>query len=202
MDTFNYVRARISEMNKEAKGRCWDGYEPVPGKEPYSPGSCQPVGGKKPKDKKKKDDKKKKAMNYYKSAFFTEVQHKVSNMSKAANIGKVKKFMADGMDMKAAIKKAYPNYTEEECKALEAKLKSQGMKSGMNYEKKANMGAILAALGVGGIGGGLAGGITGHNMGDASGYARGIEDGSKGMDKAKEAIRTLSAIFQQANKNL
>ena len=22
--------------------RCWDGYEPVPGKEPYSPGSCRP----------------------------------------------------------------------------------------------------------------------------------------------------------------
>lgn len=26
---------------KKKKGRCWDGYEPVPGKEPYSKGSCQ-----------------------------------------------------------------------------------------------------------------------------------------------------------------
>ncbi len=25
------------------KGRCWDNYEPVKGKEPYSPGSCQPI---------------------------------------------------------------------------------------------------------------------------------------------------------------
>jgi hypothetical protein len=25
------------------EGRCWDGYEPTPGKEPYSKGSCQPV---------------------------------------------------------------------------------------------------------------------------------------------------------------
>lgn len=23
------------------KGRCWEGYEPTPGKKPYSPGSCQ-----------------------------------------------------------------------------------------------------------------------------------------------------------------
>tara|TARA_Y100001972_G_scaffold126606_1_gene180832 strand:- start:1643 stop:2242 length:600 start_codon:yes stop_codon:yes gene_type:complete len=61
---------------------------------------------------------------------------------KSANVGKVKAFMADGMDMKAAIKKAYPDYTEEECKALEAKLKSQGMKSGMNYEKSANVGKV------------------------------------------------------------
>jgi hypothetical protein len=68
MQLFGQVRARISEMNKEAKGRCWDGYEPVSGKEPYSPGSCQPVGGKKPPKDKKKDDKKKKAMSYTKKA--------------------------------------------------------------------------------------------------------------------------------------
>lgn len=61
MNFFRSVQSRISEMSKEAKGRCWDGYEPVPGKEPYSPDSCRPVGGKKPKDK-KKEDKKKKAM--------------------------------------------------------------------------------------------------------------------------------------------
>lgn len=28
---------------KRLKDRCWDGYEPVPGKKPYSPGSCKPV---------------------------------------------------------------------------------------------------------------------------------------------------------------
>lgn len=32
---------------KIAKDRCWKGYEPVPGKKPYSDGSCRPVGGKK-----------------------------------------------------------------------------------------------------------------------------------------------------------
>ncbi len=68
MELFKEVRFRINEMNKEAKGRCWEGYEPTPGKDAYSDGSCQPVGGKKPKDKKKKDDKKKKAMSYTKKA--------------------------------------------------------------------------------------------------------------------------------------
>jgi hypothetical protein len=38
--------------------RCWAGYEPVPGKKPYSNDSCRPVGsGKKKTDKKKKSDK-------------------------------------------------------------------------------------------------------------------------------------------------
>lgn len=35
-------------------GRCWKGYEPVPGKAPYSDGSCRPVGSKKKTDKKEK----------------------------------------------------------------------------------------------------------------------------------------------------
>jgi hypothetical protein len=41
-------------LEKIAKGRCWDGYEPVPGKKAYSDGSCQPAGSKK---KKKKSEK-------------------------------------------------------------------------------------------------------------------------------------------------
>jgi hypothetical protein len=43
-----------SEMNKkdiekdarevmQSLNRCWPGYEPVPGKKPYSPGSCRPM---------------------------------------------------------------------------------------------------------------------------------------------------------------
>jgi len=31
-----------AKKNKKKKGRCWDGYEPVPGKKPYSKGSCRP----------------------------------------------------------------------------------------------------------------------------------------------------------------
>ncbi len=27
----------------EEKGRCWTGYKPVPGKKPFSPGSCEKV---------------------------------------------------------------------------------------------------------------------------------------------------------------
>lgn len=37
----------------KAAGRCWAGYEPVPGKKPYSNDSCRPAGSKK-KDKKEK----------------------------------------------------------------------------------------------------------------------------------------------------
>lgn len=37
--------------------RCWAGYEPVPGKKPYSNDSCRPVGSKKKKTDKKKSTK-------------------------------------------------------------------------------------------------------------------------------------------------
>ena len=30
-----------SKKKKKKKGRCWSGYEPTPGKEPYSDGSCR-----------------------------------------------------------------------------------------------------------------------------------------------------------------
>ena len=36
--------------------RCWAGYEPVPGKKPYTEGSCRPAGSKKKAPKKKKSD--------------------------------------------------------------------------------------------------------------------------------------------------
>lgn len=35
---------------KEMEKRCWDGYEPVPGKEPYSKGSCRPKSDAKKSD--------------------------------------------------------------------------------------------------------------------------------------------------------
>ena len=35
--------------------RCWKGYEPVPGKKPYSEDSCRPIGSKKKKKEKKAD---------------------------------------------------------------------------------------------------------------------------------------------------
>jgi hypothetical protein len=44
-------------LSKEAKGRCWEGYEPVPGKEAYSEDSCRP------KRAKKKEVKKEAEMN-------------------------------------------------------------------------------------------------------------------------------------------
>jgi hypothetical protein len=51
---FNEKLAAILVMQKAA--RCWSGYEPVPGKKPYSEDSCRPIGSK--KKKKKKTEKK------------------------------------------------------------------------------------------------------------------------------------------------
>lgn len=39
-------------MQLDKMARCWKGYEPVPGKKPYTDGSCRPAGSKKKKEKK------------------------------------------------------------------------------------------------------------------------------------------------------
>jgi hypothetical protein len=41
-------------LAKAAASRCWTGYEPVPGKTPYSEDSCRPIGSKPKKKKEKK----------------------------------------------------------------------------------------------------------------------------------------------------
>lgn len=46
-------KSAIDKLAKIVAARCWEGYEPVPGKKPYSDGSCQPKGSKsKAKEKK------------------------------------------------------------------------------------------------------------------------------------------------------
>ena len=47
----------LKEATAKAAKRCWKGYEPVPGKKPYSEDSCRPISaGKKKKTEKKADD--------------------------------------------------------------------------------------------------------------------------------------------------
>jgi len=46
-------QAALTAIEKAA--RCWAGYEPVPGKKPYSNDSCRPVGSKKKKTEAKKE---------------------------------------------------------------------------------------------------------------------------------------------------
>lgn len=35
--------SEVDKSRKKKRRRCWEGYEPVPGKTPYAPGSCRPV---------------------------------------------------------------------------------------------------------------------------------------------------------------
>lgn len=48
------MRNWVKETSKAA--RCWEGYEPVPGKKPYSKGSCRPKGTKKKTTEKKAEN--------------------------------------------------------------------------------------------------------------------------------------------------
>lgn len=43
----------LDNLNKLLEFRCWEGYEPVAGKAPYSEGSCKPIEAEKPFDKEK-----------------------------------------------------------------------------------------------------------------------------------------------------
>jgi adenylate kinase family enzyme len=62
---------------KEAKGRCWEGYEPVPGKEAYSEDSCRPKT-----DKKKKSELEKEAVDGNELRRLILAAHKGSQSSK------------------------------------------------------------------------------------------------------------------------
>jgi hypothetical protein len=55
VDPSNVKQAILGLMTKKA--RCWKGYEPVPGKKPYSDDSCRPVGSKKKKPEGKTEKK-------------------------------------------------------------------------------------------------------------------------------------------------
>ncbi len=46
------IESKLDEVLGRTDERCWSGYEPVPGKKPYSKGSCKPKSGSKPKAKK------------------------------------------------------------------------------------------------------------------------------------------------------
>ena len=46
-------KKKAADLAKLAAGRCWDGYEPVPGKDAYSDDSCRKIGSKKKKKTKK-----------------------------------------------------------------------------------------------------------------------------------------------------
>ena len=52
--TTGVKQGSVLEFGMKVAGRCWTGYEPVPGKKPYSNDSCRPVGSKKKTDKKEK----------------------------------------------------------------------------------------------------------------------------------------------------
>jgi len=48
------VKKQVAVSMCQKAARCWAGYEPVPGKKPYSDNSCRPKGSKKPQKKTKK----------------------------------------------------------------------------------------------------------------------------------------------------
>ena len=50
-NNMNIAQHILMEKLITKAARCWAGYEPVPGKKPYSNNSCRPVGGKKKKKK-------------------------------------------------------------------------------------------------------------------------------------------------------
>lgn len=54
-------QSAVNRNQEKTAGRCWAGYEPTPGKTPYSDGSCRPKGSGKKKDKTKKPIAKKTA---------------------------------------------------------------------------------------------------------------------------------------------
>ena len=51
----------LAFVKKAAEDRCWEGYEPVPGKEPYSEDSCKPEGSRSTEEDEEEEKEEKQA---------------------------------------------------------------------------------------------------------------------------------------------
>jgi len=193
---------------KSAKGRCWDGYEPVPGKKAYSDGSCQPVGGKK---KKKKSEKaaascsshskpKKKSKKVEKAAL--EIATKV------AAYRRIQEKQAREVRIKLASHvlrihhlrqelETYNPYQLSKSAAIGAhkadRLKAAALVRQIELEKQAVLGSLIGA-GIGGIGR-AAGGLL------AGGAKQAIKSGIKGMGQGARAGFGVDKAIGRAGVN-
>ena len=179
---------------KSAKGRCWDGYEPVPGKKAYSDGSCQPAGSKK---KKKKSEKaaascsshskpKKKSKKVEKAAL--EIATKV------AAYRRIQEKQAREVRIKLASHvlrihhlrqelETYDPYRLSKSAAIGAhkadRLKAAALVRQIELEKQAFLGSLVGA-GIGGLGR-AAGGLL------AGGAKQALKSGIKGLGQGARA---------------
>ena len=201
---------------KAAKGRCWDGYEPVPGKKAYSDGSCQPVGGKKKKKKSEKaaascsshsKPKKKKSKKVEKAAL--EIATKV------AAYRRIQEKQAREVRIKLASHvlrihhlrqelETYDPYQLSKSAAIGAhkadRLKAAALVRQIELEKQAFLGSLVGA-GIGGLGRAGAGMLAGGAKQAIKSGIKGVGQGAKagfGVDKAigRTAVNAVPAALK------
>lgn len=143
------------ESEKEAAGRCWKGYEPVPGVKARTKGSCRPISAGKKKTEKKADD--------------SEMASKIMNIQQFMGQNPRRELSEEETkkveDRKRALIPAlFPNYSDSPAEKMYSPLMpalamgalggGAGALAGAGIGKaKGNqeMGALIGGLGAGGI---------------------------------------------------
>lgn len=143
------------ESEKEAAGRCWKGYEPVPGMRAKTKGSCRPISAGKKKTEKKADD--------------SEMANKIMNIQQFMGQNPRRELSEDETkaveDRKRSLLPTFfPNYSDSPAAKIYSPLMpalamgalggGAGALAGAGIGKaKGNqeMGALIGGLGVGGV---------------------------------------------------
>ncbi|MFN5249928.1 MAG: DUF6321 domain-containing protein [Bacteroidota bacterium] len=157
------------ESEKEAAGRCWKGYEPVPGVKARSKGSCRPISAGKKKTEKKADD--------------SEMASKIMNIQQFMGQNPRRELSEEETkkveDRKRSLLPTFfPNYSDSPSANIYS--------------------PILPTLGFGGVGAGL-GAILGSALSDKKNKGLGAGAGALGLGGAMALIAYLKRKQENAN---
>lgn len=162
----------VKSLAKLAAGRCWAGYEPVPGKKPYSDDSCRPVGSK----KKKKEEKKAFAPDTSFADGYDEGQLREALAERVRMIAQLRAHRDSLLDDKSGYKKAADPRMAMQTgggSTGPGEIYQKTLKDFSSMAKRVASGAAGALPSVGKAIGGSVGGYTGGMAGQLGGMAAG-----------------------------
>lgn len=109
----------------EKISRCWSGYEPVPGKKPYSDDSCRPKGSGKREKKEKKADLQTSVPGETPEGLLSRVRNGKANFPKLLENAQQHKWNIPGVPFSNSVVHGFLNANKDNPEAIRSKILSQ-----------------------------------------------------------------------------
>ena len=179
-------KKKKKEKKAADSGRCWEGYEPVPGKEPYSDDSCRPKKSKKSKTGAKSKEKQSSDSTLAQMPLGLLMADILSKSAKAGSFSKYGNMLAQvnqqipqqpnpyaaatagqpGMDTNEMIRQRIASRKPDaDAAASTSALPGQGQGMLQGYNQPGPLGASMATSQLGSLPGGVTG--AGRSVGEA-----------------------------------